>query len=171
MKFGQGCGEQRAFVIAGRRPQLLELIDHDHEAVFGGERINGCHQPAGSAQQVRGELACLIHGREIGQRRGEGVERVGARRESTDQESAPLQFGHEPGEDERALPRAGWPDDGREALRCHQLMEFFDEMVPAEEVRRIRLPERAETLERVDHEATHREGRRAERLAQPAVGR
>ena len=171
MKFGQRRGEQPAFVIAGRRPQFLELIDHDHETVIGGERINGCCQPARSPQEVRGEVAGLIHGRQISQRCGEGVERVRAGREPTDEESAPLQFGHEPGEDERTLARAGWSHDGREALLGHQLVEFADELVPAEEVRRVRLPERAEPLERVDDGAAHRECRRAEPFARPPVGR
>ena len=171
MEFGQRRGEQCAFVIIGRRPQFLELIDHDHEAVIGGERVNGYHQPALSPQQVRREVACLIDGRKVDQRRGEGVERIRTRRETADQESALLQFGHEPREDERALSRAGGSDDRREALLVHQLVEFVDELVTTEEVRRILLSERAETLERVDHQAAHRQCRRAEPSPRPPVGR
>ena len=154
--------------VGHQRPQLLELVDDQHQLLSRRDEVPGHRHQAARGAQAGRDGGLVLDGGHPAQRGLELDERVGAGHHRHHEGPAASELGHHSGVHERALARPRRTDHRHERLVGHPLDQVGHQVVPTAELAGVGLLERAETLVRVD--AGHAEAGQGLRH-RPAHGR
>ena len=140
-------------LVLGQCEQLLELVDHEDELRAPGRKdaLDRAAKPALVARELLHQACRRVHG-DPEERCFELLERVLAGAQLDDRpcgragEGALSQERDEARSNKRGLPAAARPDNGHEAIGADTVDELPAQPLAPEEVARIRLAERAESL-------------------------
>jgi hypothetical protein len=146
--------EQRGEPVAllarlAERPELLELVDHEHELLARRDHAARDLDEPVVTHQATAEIA-VVRGRHPPERRLELGQRIGTGHHRHDLRAEAPQSGGRTRVHDRALPRPRRADHRDERIAHDSVEQPVDQRAASVELRSIRLAERAQTLVRVD---------------------